>query len=84
MDKLGDGIFPDEVVMQILARLPVKSLFRSKSVCKLWETPKFVTEIISFMGLTGYYRRFIEGFSKLVFFYSVDSKGSSICVGCVV
>ncbi|CAJ2662552.1 unnamed protein product [Trifolium pratense] len=36
MEKLGDGIFPDEVVMQILARLPVKSLFRSKTVCKLW------------------------------------------------
>nr|AFK41573.1 unknown [Lotus japonicus] len=36
MDKRGDGIFPDEVVMQILARLPVKSLFRSKTVCKLW------------------------------------------------
>lgn len=30
-----------------------------------WETPKFVTEIRSFMHLTGYYMRFIEGFSKL-------------------
>jgi len=30
-----------------------------------WETPKSVTEIISFLGLAGYYRRFIEGFSKL-------------------
>jgi len=32
-----------------------------------WETPKSVTEIRSFLGLAGYYRRFIEGFSKLVF-----------------
>ena len=30
-----------------------------------WETLKSVTEIRSFLGLTGYYRRFIEGFSKL-------------------
>ncbi|XP_050896947.1 uncharacterized protein LOC127103756 [Lathyrus oleraceus] len=34
---------------------------------KKWETPKFVIEIINFMGLTGYYRRFIEGFPKLDF-----------------
>ena len=32
-----------------------------------WETPKFVTEIRSFLYLVGYYRRFIEGFSKLAF-----------------
>jgi len=30
-----------------------------------WETPKSMTEIRSFLGLAGYYRRFIEGFSKL-------------------
>ena len=30
-----------------------------------WEAPKSVTEIRSFLGLAGYYRRFIEGFSKL-------------------
>jgi len=30
-----------------------------------WETPKLVTEVISFLGLAGYYHRFIEGFSKL-------------------
>lgn len=30
-----------------------------------WEVPKTVTEIRSFLGLAGYYRRFIEGFSKL-------------------
>ena len=27
-----------------------------------WSVPKKVTDIISFMGITGYYRKFIEGF----------------------
>jgi len=31
-----------------------------------WESPKSATEIRSFMGLAGYYRRFIEEFSKIV------------------
>ncbi|RZB86561.1 Transposon Ty3-G Gag-Pol polyprotein [Glycine soja] len=30
-----------------------------------WESPKSIFEIKSFLGLAGYYRRFIEGFSKL-------------------
>nr|KYP31330.1 Retrovirus-related Pol polyprotein from transposon 17.6 [Cajanus cajan] len=31
-----------------------------------WECPRTVTDIQSFVGLAGYYRRFIEGFSKIV------------------
>ena len=31
-----------------------------------WERPKSVFEIRSFLGLAGYYRRFIEDFSRLV------------------
>ena len=31
-----------------------------------WESPKSATEIRSFVGLADYYRRFIEGFSKIV------------------
>ena len=30
-----------------------------------WERPKSVLEICSFLGLAGYYRRFIEDFSRL-------------------
>jgi hypothetical protein len=31
-----------------------------------WEAPRIVSEIRSFLGLAGYYRRFIEGFFKIV------------------
>ena len=30
-----------------------------------WPIPKDVTDVRSFMGITGYYRRFIEGFSRI-------------------
>ena len=30
-----------------------------------WTIPKDVTDIRSFMGINGYYRRFIEGFSRI-------------------
>ena len=30
-----------------------------------WERPKSIFEIRNFLGLAGYYRRFIENFSRL-------------------
>jgi hypothetical protein len=41
-----------------------------------WPTPKDVFDIISFMGLVGYRRRFIKGFSKIGFpITSLQKKG---------
>ena len=31
-----------------------------------WKQPQNISEIQSFLGLAGYYRRFIENFSKIV------------------
>lgn len=30
-----------------------------------WKTPENATDVRSFLGLVGYYRRFIQGFSKI-------------------
>ena len=30
-----------------------------------WKPPKNVTEVRSFLGLAGYYKKFFEGFSKI-------------------
>nr|GFB51794.1 putative reverse transcriptase domain-containing protein [Tanacetum cinerariifolium] len=45
-------------------RLSRKHLAKIKPI-KDWASPKTLTEIHQFLGLAGYYRRFIEGFSKI-------------------
>jgi hypothetical protein len=48
---------------------------KNKSIMD-WPTPRDVYDIISFMGLEGYYRRFIKGFSKISFpITSLQKKG---------
>ena len=45
-----------------------------------WERPKSVFEIHSFLGLAGYYRRFIEDFSQLAApMMRLTRKEASLC-----
>ncbi len=44
--------------------------WRSSDLAKVevvqdWPRPMMIAEMRSFMGLAGYYRRFVEGFAKL-------------------
>jgi len=41
-----------------------------------WETPRNVDEVVSFMGLVGYYRRFIRNFLQIAYpIISLQRKG---------
>ncbi|GJR50443.1 putative reverse transcriptase domain-containing protein [Tanacetum coccineum] len=55
-----------EYLKQILELLKKEELYAKFSKCEFW-IPKVQspTEIRQFLGLAGYYRRFIEGFSKI-------------------
>ena len=45
-----------------------------------WESPKSVFEVRSFLELVGYYRRFIEGFSKLAMPLTLLTRKGQACV----
>ena len=47
---LGDGIAVDPAKIEVV---------------KQWKSPKNAQEVHSLLGLAGYYRRFVEGFSKI-------------------
>nr|GEW13706.1 hypothetical protein [Tanacetum cinerariifolium] len=58
----------EEHLKAILELLKKEKLYAKFSKCEFWipkESPKTPTEIRQFLGLAGYYRRFIEGFSKI-------------------
>ncbi|GJZ00366.1 putative reverse transcriptase domain-containing protein, partial [Tanacetum coccineum] len=38
---------------------------------KNWKAPRTLTEVCLFLGLAGYYRRFIENFSKIAKFFTI-------------
>nr|GEW43604.1 hypothetical protein [Tanacetum cinerariifolium] len=57
-----------EHLRAILGLLKEEKLYAKFSKCEFWipkASPKSPTEIRQFLGLVGYYRRFIEGFSKI-------------------
>ncbi|GJU38214.1 putative reverse transcriptase, RNA-dependent DNA polymerase [Tanacetum coccineum] len=57
-----------EHLKAILQLLKKEELYAKFSKCEFWipkVSPKTPTEICQFLGLAGYYRRFIEGFSKI-------------------
>jgi hypothetical protein len=46
-----------------------------------WKAPTFITEVWSFLGLAGYYRRFILDFSKIAKpMTSLLQKRQEVCV----
>ncbi|GJR15200.1 putative reverse transcriptase domain-containing protein [Tanacetum coccineum] len=54
----------EEHLKAVLELLKKEKLYAKFSKCEFW-IPKTPTEIRQFLGLAGYYRRFIEGFSKI-------------------
>ncbi|GKB97438.1 hypothetical protein Tco_0983575 [Tanacetum coccineum] len=54
----------EEHLKAILELLKKEKLYAKFSKCEFW-IPKTPTEIRQFLGLAGYYRRFIKGFSKI-------------------
>jgi len=47
-----------------------------KAIVK-WHVPKEVSDIRSFMGISGYYRKFTEGFSRITYpITSLQKKGN--------
>ncbi|GJT93002.1 putative reverse transcriptase domain-containing protein [Tanacetum coccineum] len=58
----------EEHLKAILELLKKEKLYAKFLKCEFWilkASPKTPTEIHQFLGLAGYYRRFIEGFSKI-------------------
>ncbi|GJW51082.1 putative reverse transcriptase domain-containing protein [Tanacetum coccineum] len=56
-----------KLILRLLKKEELYTKFSKSKIesIKAWASPNTPTEIRQFLGLTGYYRRFIEGFSKI-------------------
>ncbi|CAI9109951.1 OLC1v1009894C1 [Oldenlandia corymbosa var. corymbosa] len=67
---------PQDAVVEILSRLPVKTLLRFKCVCKLWNSlisdPNFV------LSTSGRERIIVRSYSEPMSFYSIDDEFSVV------
>ncbi|PKA51549.1 F-box protein [Apostasia shenzhenica] len=77
-----NGVLPSDVILLILARLPIKSLFRAKSVCRYWcslTSDKYFIELYA----TAFYDKpivlleIVEAANPVSRFLSVDRCGAA-------
>nr|GFB66056.1 putative reverse transcriptase domain-containing protein [Tanacetum cinerariifolium] len=60
-----DVITMDPSKVESITKWPRPTTVTEVEAITKWPRPTTVTELRSFLGLAGYYRRFVEGFSKL-------------------
>ena len=66
LDKCSFGVQEMEFLGHVVGTDGVKVDPKKVQAVKDWPTPKDVKEVRSFLGLTGYFRRFIRGVAQLV------------------
>ena len=61
------GFAQEEILVHKIHADLIKMDEGKVQVIKEWQVPSKLTKLRSFLGLANYYRRFIKGYSKMVF-----------------